>query len=410
MNQREAEKLYYASIETVKNNQHANGGFYASPPGTRYPFIYARDHSIIVLGALCAGLKDEALRGLKFILSAQKPTGEFPQRCNIDGMDTSYKELQIDGNGLVLYSMGKYCQLHGHDLADEFWENIEEAVSYILKNKNDEINLVHTINSIHEYPAYEHGFEIFANCACCAGLIEAAKMGKALGKDVEEWETQAEQIRRSILQRLYSPKRRAFIKTIRIKEKASKPLGYDPFASVIYDPDAAEYAPANFGLLSDRDLRIINTVRRLDNALWDKELGGLNRYPESWNRNNGGYGPWPHFTCQIARHYINIGDDDKAEIYLGWTVDIAHDYMFPEHISTIDRFEEWIELYRSSGILRDDKMVMIEGIKNHPKWEEGFAYVVVPLIWPHAEYIMAYKSYQDAFLNSGLCDQKRMKG
>jgi GH15 family glucan-1,4-alpha-glucosidase len=148
-------------------------------------------------------------------------------------------------------------------------------------------------------------------------------------------------------------------------------------------------------------------VRRLDTALWDRDLGGLNRYPESWNRNNGGYGPWPHFTCQIARHYINIGDDDKAEIYLGWAVDIAHDYMFPEHISTIDRFEEWIELYKSSGILRDDKMVMIDGIKNHPKWEEGFAYVVTPLIWPHAEYIMAYKSYEETFVETGLGDLSR---
>jgi len=398
MNLRETKKLYDSSIEVLRNNQHENGGFYASPPGTRYPFIYARDHSIVTLGALEAGLVKEARKGLEFILGAQKPSGEMPQRCDIEGTDTSYKELQIDGNGLVLYALGKYCQKVDCDIAEEFWNSVERAVSFILKNKNEEVNLIHTINSIHEYPAYEHGFEIWANSTCCAGLLEAVKMGQALGKDVKDWALEAELIKKNLLSRLYSPRKRTFIKNIRIKEMASRPLGYDPYSSVVVEPDAAEYAPACFELLDDRDLRVINTVRRIDAALWDEELGGLNRYPESWNRNNGGYGPWPHFTCQIARHFVNIGEDDKAEAYLGWVAEIASDYMLPEHLSTIDRFDEWIDSYSASGILRDDKMVMIEGIKNHPKWQEGFAYVVIPLIWPHAEYIRAYKAYEETFL------------
>jgi GH15 family glucan-1,4-alpha-glucosidase len=398
MNVKEAKKLYNSSIEVIKNNQHKNGGFYASPPGTRYPFIYARDHSVTVLGALEAGLNDEARKGLEFILGAQKPTGEFPQRCDIDGTDTSYKDLQIDGNGLVLYAMGKYHESMGDGLAEEFWDNIQRAVEFILKNKNEDICLIHTINSIHEYPAYEHGFEIYANCACCAGLFEAVKIGRSLGKDVEDWEHEALKIKQNILKRLYSPRKRTFIKTIRIKEKGSKPLGHDPFASVTDEPDAAEYAPAYFELLDDNDLKVVNTVRRLHANLWDKELGGLNRYPESWNRNNGGYGPWPHFTCQIARHYVNVGDDDNAEVYLGWAVEIAHDYTFPEHLSTIERYEEWINSYQNSGILREDKMIMIDKIINHPKWEEGFAYVTIPLIWPHAEYIRAFKAYEEVFL------------
>ncbi|MGC9515018.1 glucoamylase [Methanocrinis sp.] len=400
MNLREAKKLYDSSVEVLRRNQHKNGGFYASPPGTRYPFIYARDHSIIVLGALEAGLLEEAKRGLEFVLDTQKPTGEMPQRCDIEGTDTSYKELQIDGNGLVLYALGKYCEKVDYEIAREFWSNVEKAVEFIIKNKNEEINLIHTINSIHEYPAYEQGFEIWANSSCCAGLIQAVKMGRVLGMDVARWNREALKIRGNILTRLYSPRRRTFIKNIRIKEMASKPLGYDPYASTVVDPDAAEYAPAYFELLDDRDLRVINTVRRIHVALWDRELGGLNRYPESWNRNNGGYGPWPHFTCQLARHFIHIGDDDRAEAYLGWVAEIASDHLLPEHLSTIQRFDEWMESYSTSGILRDDKLVMIEGIKDHSKWQEGFAYVVTPLIWPHAEYIRTYRAYEEAFLES----------
>ena len=398
MNLREAKKLYNSCIEVIRQNQHKNGGYYASPPGTRYPFIYARDHSVIVLGALDAGLFKDAKKALEFILSAEKPTGEFPQRCDVDGTDTSYKDLQIDGNGLVLYALGKYTEIAENGLAEEFWENIQRAVAFILKNKNEDISLIHTINSIHEYPAYEHGFEIFANCACCAGLSAAVKMGRSLGKDVDEWAKEAINLNINIMKRLYSRRKRTFIKNIRIKEKGSRPLGHDPYASVTDDPDAAEYAPAYFGLLDDNDLRVVNTVRRLHANLWDNELGGLNRYPESWNRNNGGYGPWPHFTLQLARHFVNVGDDDTAEVYLGWAVEIAYDYKFPEHLSTVERFEEWIDSYRNTGILREDKMIMIEGIEKHPKWEEGFAYVTSPLIWPHAEYIIAYKAYCEAFL------------
>lgn len=402
----EAERLYENSVKILKNNQHEKGGFYASPPGTRYPFIYPRDHSIDILGCIAADMMDEAKKGLEFVLNSQKPLGEFSQRYDIDGNDASYKDLQIDGNGLVLYSMGKYFEATGgmffekladKDFVEKHWETISKAVEFILMNKNEEVDLIHTINSIHEYPAYEHGFEIYANCACCAGIQAAVKMGAALGKDVTTWEMEAEKIKEAILTRMYSPRRRSFIKCIRVKEKNSNPIGYDAFASSVIDVDVVEYAPAYFGIIEQQDIKNRYTVRRIHENLWDKEIGGLNRYPEMWGRNNGGYGPWCHFTCQLASHYTAIDNQDMAEMYLGWVVDMAHNYLLPEHISTIERFEMWLEDYTNAKILRDSKLTMIENVRNHPKWKDGMAYVTIPLIWPHAEYIIAYKDYIDKF-------------
>jgi len=402
----EAERLYENSVKILKNNQHEKGGFYASPPGTRYPFIYPRDHSIDILGCIAADMMDEAKKGLEFVLNSQKPLGEFSQRYDVDGNDASYKDLQIDGNGLVLYSTGKYFEATGgmffEKLADKkfvekHWETISKAVDFILMNKNEEVDLVHTINSIHEYPAYEHGFEIYANCACCAGIQAAVKMGAALGKDVTTWEMEAEKIKEAILTRMYSPRRRSFIKCIRVKEKNSNPIGYDAFASSVIDVDVVEYAPAYFGIIEQQDIKNRYTVRRIHENLWDKEIGGLNRYPEMWGRNNGGYGPWCHFTCQLASHYTAIDDQDMAEMYLGWVVDMAHNYLLPEHISTIERFEMWLEDYTNAKILRDSKLTMIENVRKHPKWKDGMAYVTIPLIWPHAEYIRAYKDYIEKF-------------
>ncbi|MCG7850499.1 MAG: glucoamylase [ANME-2 cluster archaeon] len=407
MDIKEADKLYKNCMKILVENQHPNGGFYASPPGTRYPFIYPRDHSICILGTISAGLLAEAKKGLEFMLASQKPSGEFSQRYDVDGNDTSYKDLQIDGNGLTLYALNQYLKATGglffESLADrafceQYWEVIEKAVDFILQNKNDEVNLIHTINSIHEYPAYEHGFEIYANSTCCAGLFGAVEIGKALGKDMEEWRRQAEQVREAILERLYSPRRRSFIKCIRVKYKSSDPIGYDAYASSVIDVDAVEYAPALFGLIDEHDLRNVNTVKRIDKLLWDEELGGLNRYPELWDRNNGGYGPWFHFTCQLSNHYTAVNNQDMAEKYLGWVVSMAHDYMMPEHISTVERFEMWLEDYTNAKILRDSKLKMIDLIREHPKWKEGFAYVTMPLIWPHAEFIIAYNNYKKKFL------------
>ncbi len=406
MNKIEALKLYENSIKILKNNQHENGGFYASPPGTRYPFIYPRDHSIDILGAIAGGLMDEAKKGLEFMLKSQKPSGEFSQRYDVDGNDASYKDLQIDGNGLILFALGKYFEATGgsffEEMADkefilEHWETIEKAVEFILMNKNEEVDLIHTINSIHEYPAYEHGFEIYANSACCAGIFAAVKMGQAIDKDVSKWETEAETIKDAILTRMYSPRRRSFIKCIRVKDKSSNPIGYDAFASSVIDVDAVEYSPAYFELINEYDVKNLATVKRIHENLWDKEIGGLNRYPELWGRNNGGYGPWCHFTCQLANHYTAIDNHDMAEMYLGWVVEMAHNYQLPEHISTIERFEMWLEDYTNAKILRDSKMTMIENTRNHPKWKYGLAYVTIPLIWPHAEYIRAYVNYMDKF-------------
>jgi GH15 family glucan-1,4-alpha-glucosidase len=84
-------------------------------------------------------------------------------------------------------------------------------------------------------------------------------------------------------------------------------------------------------------------------------------------------------------------------MYLDWVVDMAHNYTLPEHISTIERFELWLEDYTNAKILRDSKVKLIDDVRSHPKWKDGLAYVTIPLIWPHAEFVISYKKYSDKF-------------
>lgn len=398
MDPKEGKKLYDKSVDILKQNQHKNGGFYASPPGTRYPYVYARDHSVDLLGAISAGLFKEAAKGLEFMLKYQKPSGEFAQRYDVDGNDRSYKELQIDGNGLVLFALGKYCEAtNDYSIAKDYWDKVMKGAEFIMGNMNKEVKLVHTINSIHEYPAYEQGFEIYANSACCGGLFATAKLAKSMRRKGNGVGKAAKRVKLAISKSLWSPRRKSFIKNIRIKDRHSNPLGYDPYSSVVTDVDAVLYSPAYFEVFKDTDKKVKLSVERIHQELWDLELGGLNRYPESWGRNNGGYGPWCHFTAMLSRHYSRTGMKWMADMYMRWVVNKAYKHLLPEHISTHDRFLLWEEEYSNAHIMRDDKKVMVQGIKKHPMWKEGLAYVVIPLIWPHAEFIMAYKDYMDAF-------------
>jgi len=106
-----AEKVYEKSTEVLKSVQLGNGGCLATPKGERYPYIYPRDHSVIILGFLSGGLFQRARKGIGFIFNCQLKSGAFPQRIDQKGNDASYKPIQIDGTSLVLFALSEYVNL-----------------------------------------------------------------------------------------------------------------------------------------------------------------------------------------------------------------------------------------------------------------------------------------------------------
>jgi len=105
-----AKDIYEESKCILQQVQLDNGGCLATPEHERYPYIYPRDHSLIILGFLSGGLIDEAKKGLEFILSTHTSKGAFPQRVDMNGEDASYKPIQIDGTGLILYTLAVYIE------------------------------------------------------------------------------------------------------------------------------------------------------------------------------------------------------------------------------------------------------------------------------------------------------------
>jgi GH15 family glucan-1,4-alpha-glucosidase len=385
---KKAEKLYKSSIKVLKEVQLKNGGCLATPKGERYPYVYPRDHSFCVLAFLSAGMEKEAKKALEFVLQGELENGAFPQRYDTQGNDASYKPVQIDGNALVLYSLSRYVKTTmDFEFARDNWERITKAAKYIIKSIFKEKGLVFTPNSIHEFPPTEEGLEIWANCACFAALTELSDVARIMKREHQEWRKEASEIKANVLEYMWNSRVKSFVKNIRIKESSS----------VKVEPDVSEYAVAYFDLLPDDDRRVKQTVKRIEKELWDRKLGGICRYPKREGRHNGGYGPWPHFTLMLCRHYINLGDMKKADKYLNWVLNVAYKHELPEHISTVKEFEEYVTDFEEAGILRKDRIIMIENARKHPVFRKGTAYITLPLAWPHAEFIRVWKLYKEVF-------------
>ncbi len=393
MNKEKAKRIYEKSIEVIKSVQLKNGGCLATPKGERYPYIYPRDHSIIALGFLSAGLSERAKRALAFIFSCQSESGAFPQRIDSEGRDASYKPVQIDGTGLVLYILSEYVSATNDlEFASQQWDRVKKAVNYIRGSLFRERGLVFTPNSIHEFPPSEQGLEIWANSVCWAALERSYNLGLLLHHEHPEWKQDAAMMKEAILKYCWNSRIRAFVKNIRVKESSS----------VLLNPDASKYAVADFGVLDDADKRVLSTVREIEKSLWHKKLGGICRYPKYEGRNNGGWGPWPHFTLILARHFIRTGNREKAEQYISWVLDISYEDMLPEHVATVEEFEEYVTDFTEAGLLRKDRLVMIENARKHPMYKKGLAYITIPLAWPHAEFIRTYKLYSERFHDGEL--------
>jgi GH15 family glucan-1,4-alpha-glucosidase len=388
MEHRKAGALYRNSIRILRKVQLRSGGCLATPRGERYPYVYPRDNAICVLGFVSAGLYKEAKRALNFILHTQLPSGAFPQRVDTQGRDASYKPIQIDGTALNIYALSRYVtESQDARFALENWKIAESAVEYILKNIHPEKDLVYTPNSVHEFPPLEEGLEIWANATCLAAIRQAYELGKILKIERPRWSEAGNRIRNGINNYMWNSRVRGFIKTIRLKESSS----------VETDADTSCLALCEFGIFPDRDPKIKSTIKRIEESLWNRELGGICRYPKYQGRNNGGWGPWPHFTLMLARHYIRLRDRSKADRLLDWVLKIAWRNKLPEHLATVDEFEEYVTDFKDCGILRKDRLLMIENARGHPMFKKGIAYITLPLVWPHAEFIQTWNLYKKAF-------------
>lgn len=376
------EKIYLKSAEVINSVTMPNGAILASPPGRRYPYMYPRDTMLILRVLLELGEVKKTKKTLEFILSLVGETGEWYQRYTKDGESASYRPSQVDCNGLVLYMVKKYYDATGdRKFLEKHWKEIHLGTRFLEEHYIKEEKLVFSMNSIHEWPPMEAGFEIWANVCALAGFKAACEISAILGKkeDIKEWCGIEKDLTKSIMTKMV--KDGHFIKLTNMVN--------------IYDADISELGAYILGLVPADDKVAKNTCEFIEKNLYDKKLGGIRRHVEKYGRpgrNNGGYGPYSMYTGWMAQYHIDCGNPLNAKKYFDWFIRHHKGGLIPEHVSTKNDFLTWqkeakeIGRYYKSGRKEEAEKVM----RSKDFKENGVAYWVVPLTWGHAEFVLAY--------------------
>ncbi len=377
----ELKKIQKKSLGVIDSVYLRNGGIMASPPEARYPYVYPRDLALTL--RVMNELKDyrRVKKSLDFLLKVQRETGEWAQRYDPEGNIASYRPPQLDCNGLVLHMLRLYYEsTEDRKFMEKAWKSINQGVEFIKEHYLPEERLLFSLNSIHEWPPMEAGFDVWVNVTCYSGIRSSYKIATLIKKKdkAEEWRDLARDLWIGISKKLIDGNR--FIKLEDHRR--------------ISDADISEMAPYITRCIGINETVMKNTVKYIEENLWDQELTGICRYMEKYGkpgRNNGGYGPYSMYTGWMAQYYLDIDETDKAEKYIKWFLEYNRGGLIPEHVSTKKRFKQWkreaVEVGRYSSVGRKEEA---QRVLKSEEYKNNLVYWVVPLTWSHAEYLKIY--------------------
>jgi GH15 family glucan-1,4-alpha-glucosidase len=397
----------------------------ASPPDTRYPYIYPRDVDCATqLFRRVAGSKkgyDAGSRAFElmksmahFIKDVQSPEGSWGQRYSLEGEDKSiYKQEDNVAHGIAIIC--NYL-LTAHRLKkeipdlDELLTGVNQALEFCIKNYyQKELNLFFSTTSIHE-SGIETGYTIWVNFAFLFALSLAHEVAHAFhdGKIISEHYLKFRKFFLYSVNELFMSGSR-YIRRI------------DPEGHMDMRPDFTLLSPFYFGFLH-YEKEMESSVSFLEKQLWDPEFDMIMRYlpfhRDFATHIHAGNGPWLQYTAILAQfHYWN--DNKKRGDELMGLIDKHRneDGGIPEHLSTCRRFEGFMEKEWRTGLDYEKefyKPILLDSVDfdkileetnnmsrsyeetgkscmfdDAAKIEGGYIQFANPLMWSHVEYTRA---------------------
>lgn len=382
--------IYKKSIDYIEEVSFSNGAILASLPTRRYNYVYPRDTALVIRALLKIGKYDQVKRTLKFFIKNQTELGEWAQRYTREGKVASYKPPQLDSNGLILWCFWRYYQRTGdRELLKKAWDKIVKGVMFIEEHYIPEEKILFSINSIHEWPPIESGYDIWVNYSCYSGIKAASNIALILNHKeyYKKWDTFSENLLKGIHKHLIHDK-----KFRKLKNHIE-----------INDADVSCFAPYILEEISPKNIIMRNTVNFIQKELGDSHLGGISRYLKKHGqpgRNNGGYGPYSMYTGWLAQYYVDIDDTMQAKKAINWFIEYNKEGYIPEHVSTKKEFLEWAKEAKEAGrfytVGRKEEAHNV--IHSRDYLDRGLSYWVTPLTWSHAEFIILFKKLEEKSL------------
>ncbi|MBU0466272.1 MAG: hypothetical protein KKF39_01190 [Nanoarchaeota archaeon] len=378
--------LLTKSLRILKSLQLKNGGILATPADGAYPYIYPRDSVIVTKAFNVSGLTKRSEKFYRFLNKNAKieQYKEIFHRYTPNGLPAVTRKHQHDNTGLVLHGIyNTFLYNKNKEFLADTWALVKGCVASI--EKNIKRGLIYTETSIHEFEKLEKSHEIWANCACCRGLYDAAEIAKVLNCKTEQkrWFSEAKQLHKNIKSKLFNKRSSLYMKNTKYKTAT----------------DISQLAPFYFNLDTNKTI-LKKTLAHIMKNLWYGETGGIRRFKKfeiarDWHWYSGGSGAWVAFTAWLAHFYKKINDKKNAKLCESWIEKTATrtSGLLPEHVTIKEEFYEWeeheIEFNKRilNGMRRAEKL----NKTFKKKYNEDLIYWATPLGWAHAEYVLLKK-------------------
>lgn len=397
----------------------------ATPPATRYPYVYPRDCSCAcqLLGRLagssaeyeCGDDAFELLRSAAlFIRDVQDEDGCWGQRYGVDGDDKSiYRQEDNVAHGVaILANYLLTARRRGEEIdgVEGFLAGIDRGLRYAIDNLyHSELNLFESTTAIHE-STLEQGYTLWVNFA----FLYAYALAEDVCHRVDE---------NGVVDRRHLEFLRHFERSVSelflTGNRYARRL--DPTGNFDLRPDVTLLSPFYFGFGHyERQQQL--AVQYLEKQLWDPELGMIMRYlpfgQDFATHVHAGNGPWLQYTAMLAQYHFYQGSRKRGDELLS-LID-GHsmpDGEIPEHLSTCARFESFMEKEWRTGLdfaKEFDDEILLDGLSfdlileeannmqrsyeatgrmcrvpEEGSLENGYIQFAAPLMWAHAEYARA---------------------
>jgi GH15 family glucan-1,4-alpha-glucosidase len=338
-----------------------------------YSYVWPRDGAICAMAFDAAGFQEVSRLFFEFCNRAITDEGYFKHKywsdgsvgsswhALVDGKRQAQLPIQLDETALVLYSLWRHFQRYRDlEFISKVYPRLVIRASEFLQNYRD----LETGLPKASFDLWEEQAGVFTSTAACvcSALSSAARFAKVFydSKRQEELNAVVAQMKEGVLGHLYDQKLGRFVRAIR------------PDGTVDTTIDSSLSFTFLYGAFDVENEAVKQTMKAVMDSLWvNTDVGGLARYEnDEYHRVSRGVqgNPWVICTLWLARWHIaaakNLEDLKKALTLISWVVKHA----------------------RASGVLAEQL---------NPY--DGTPISVSPLMWSHAEYVLAVAEYLEKY-------------
>lgn len=400
----------------------------ATPPDARYPYVYPRDLAAVARAydRMGSAAGDDAVSrelggAAHFLLDTQDADGLWHQRYDLQGRDRSIY-LQEDNTAHAVAVLARHIRHErrrgrASSIENECVTAIERALDGArARIYRKGINLYYSTTSIHE-SAMERGYTLWTNGAYRDAFRLAAEAAESAEREdlVKSWSAR--------MQRLDENLKRHFVQDGQWIRRVTAEGRFDR------RPDVTLLSPFYFGFEHLSKEASDRSAARVENELWDPDIGLLQRYlPFREDRAvhlHAGNGPWLAYSAWLAqRHAANGNLDDAADLMNRIMALGTPEGHLPEHVSTRERFLDFMDNEWETGLdfrKEFDVEIMLPRVGFSEILEEavrmrnayrsaaaeaersgdGIIRFAAPLAWCHAEIAVALRFMETASKNGG---------